>query len=231
MQKEIETAVKWWSQFLETTAKFDNGDNSHTGFITSVMASMLSENVKTTTQDKEKFEKAFTQILEEKYKTNWDENNPIFGAMYNSISVDYHPCKYLCDAVSLAGLDYDINNKFPYKTNMRVRPGFVSVSYGYGAKQEVLYTDNRITTFNIQPTENQINKYKEELKDENVFSIKINDFEKYKYSNSNYLSYSFNDWDDTKNYVYVSCLSKDAEIILKLINENIEYIELTETKE
>lgn len=58
----------------------------------------------------------------------------------------------------------------------------------------------------------------------------INDFEVLKYSNDEYLSYGFNDYDD-KDKVTIHCLTKNADEILRLINKNIEYIDLEQTKE
>jgi hypothetical protein len=51
------------------------------------------------------------------------------------IGVDYHPCRILADAASIAGIP---ETNFPWKTSMWFKDGKLTVARGYGAQLETL---------------------------------------------------------------------------------------------
>jgi hypothetical protein len=124
MEKELSVAVAWWADRLRELAKQDNGD-AMTGALMGLLASRMrppsEEQIST-------FKVALTEAM-----------RPRMAKPYlRSIVCDYHPDPALREAAEKAGIEADCP-PFPIKTGMRIEPGRVSVRYGYGAEEQVLY--------------------------------------------------------------------------------------------
>lgn len=119
--KTARRAAELWKKML-TNPKFDNGDDSVTGFMTASLASMIPTNTTEELLD------AFVEKLVEKIMTP-SAHNPDFHDSSN-LSVDYGPCQALADSAKAVGL----NCQFPWKTSTRVYSDEVHVRHGYGAE-------------------------------------------------------------------------------------------------
>ena len=123
MKKETaQKAAKWWADRLRSPAKLDNGDDSSTGAMTLMMATMLQtkERTRLDTAKIDAFEKELTQL--------------ILDSGYLTISVDYGPDWMLMQASEKAGLDLGMCT-LPWKTTMWLnRDDTIKVAEGYRAE-------------------------------------------------------------------------------------------------
>jgi hypothetical protein len=136
MKEQIKVAVKWWGNQLRHTAKQDVGDD-----MLNLTMTALSPKMEITEAQIQQFEELLNVDLLNKYKGNWYEDDPMRGGYYRTITTDYHPEGFLYNAAIAAGMKACCP-PFPAKTCMRVDPDKVSVSCGYGAKEEILWTKN-----------------------------------------------------------------------------------------
>lgn len=145
-----ELASAWWSKVIQNP-KFDNGDMSRTGAISSVISKML---VKKLNEDQiSNFKQKLKEIILEHIKD--DDYTFILG-------VDYGPCRYLTTAAEYAGVS--INN-FPIKTSMWISRNHLMVSYGYCAKREILYANKNYYLNRIKSCERMLRDYKHKSDD------------------------------------------------------------------
>ncbi len=134
--RQIEVAVEWWARVLEnpkfqTLSPEERRDPASRGaaaaemIATAFHESPLSEQL-------EKFKEELAKGLRNasKHERRW-------------LSVDYGPCGLLGDAAERAGMVVGIQT-FPWKTCMRLDDGRVSVSYGYRAEEETLYSPEEV---------------------------------------------------------------------------------------
>lgn len=135
MEKEIDVAVNWWArQLVSDDLKHDNGVFEH-----NVLAEMATETIPKPTKEELK---EFKEVLRTNIKQMLDNKN-----IYNKvINVDYHPDQYLADAyrktISKSNKMLDDGFlAFPFKTMMWIEKGEVSVSKGYRAPVEIIYTE------------------------------------------------------------------------------------------
>lgn len=124
MEKQIEVAVNWWASQLATRTKQDNGD-AVTGMLMGMLANTYAM---PTAAQVETFKAALTEEL--KVETQ----KPYFQGIHN----DYGADKLLRKAATASGIEANCP-PFPIKTNMWIRPEYVSVRHGYGAEEEVLW--------------------------------------------------------------------------------------------
>jgi hypothetical protein len=118
-ERIIDKAVEIWKGLLKNP-KFDNGDNTPTGGMASIMAKMIPGNADD--ENLEAFGKYLKEsLMEEKYG--------------GYLSVDYGPCEKLNSAAEKAGLKV----QFPWKTNMNIWSDWLYLSYGYGAESVYYY--------------------------------------------------------------------------------------------
>ena len=115
----IAAAVDWWKNTL-TSPKMDNGDAQMDLFMALLGSSLTRGNT----------EEAIAKFCEELIKLLLSESKN--GRDTFNLDVDYGPGEYLYDAAKNAG----VRLQFPCKTNMRITPQKVSVSYGYCAPWE-----------------------------------------------------------------------------------------------
>ena len=125
--KEVaEQIANWWADKICGRVKFDNGDDSETGFMTSMLATMLAK--PTTDEQREKFVKALSGRIE--------------GKEYLMLSVDYHPDEILRESAEEAGIS---EGNFPWKTYVIMDRCFgeegyrIRARHGYCAEPEILY--------------------------------------------------------------------------------------------
>lgn len=122
----VKVAIDWWANAI-ISPKFDNGEA-----LPGVLSLLLTGAGKEYSQEEIKiFKNALAKgIVEEMNKLN-----------HCSLDVDYHPCRVLADAGNLIGVNSMTG--YPCKTNMRITEQEVSVSAGYGASWEILWTTTK----------------------------------------------------------------------------------------
>lgn len=120
----IAAAVNWWKNAL-TSPKMDNGDPTMGLFMTLLGSSIARSNT----------EEAIAKFCEELSKQLCEESKNGQDAFY--LIVDYGPGRYLRDACERA----DVNLQFPCKTYMAITRQKVSVSCGYQAPEEEIWSD------------------------------------------------------------------------------------------
>lgn len=115
----VDRAVALWRKML-ACPKYDNGDPSAVGFITSTMAAMLPSNVSEERLD------AFCGHLR-----TWLTTPGPRGDFYpkQSLHVDYHPDEGLRMSAALAALTME----FPWKTSMWLYGDHLHVRAGYSS--------------------------------------------------------------------------------------------------
>lgn len=123
MRKAAEVASQWWSEVVGNP-KFDNGDNSVVGLL--VNASNTSNVEFVTEEQVVRFRECLAQLVDAEFEKG----------LACILTVDYSPNLHLQKAAKECGIS---QNNFPHKTTMWVYEGYVSVSYGYGADEEILY--------------------------------------------------------------------------------------------
>ena len=119
----IAAAVNWWKNTL-ASPKMDNGDSQMDLFMALLGSSLTRGNT----------EEAIAKFCEELSKLLCEESKN--GRDTFHLDVDYGPGEYLYDAAEKAG----VRLQFPCKTNMQITPQKVSVSYGYCAPWEDVWT-------------------------------------------------------------------------------------------
>jgi hypothetical protein len=132
MNKQIaQVAAKWWADHLRHGSSMDNGDDSETGAMTMIMATLLNREslAKRKPQDADNFETALVDVLTEK------ETRHTF-----CMGVDYDPDYTLCQAADKAGIKLGMGD-MPWKTLMWIDTNTIKVAEGYRAAPVVIYTD------------------------------------------------------------------------------------------
>lgn len=129
MEKEIETAVRWWSDSLQGRgpAKYNNGDTSNIGFMMMALATMAADAAPVAANQYTAFEASLRRLLTEAAEA---------GRTTINLMTDYGPGGLLADAMEEAKVSFD---KAPWKTYMTVEQDQVTVSAGYRAPTETLY--------------------------------------------------------------------------------------------
>ena len=120
-EKVIEVAVNWWADKIGNKYRHSNGDNSPASVMACLMADMSHK--KPTPEQIDTFKSELKKRIEEEYAKI---ENREYGRIW--LSCDYAPCKTLYEAAIIAGVN-ELN--FPFKTNMCITKGEVTVSDGY----------------------------------------------------------------------------------------------------
>lgn len=128
-EEQIQVASKWWREKLERP-KFDNGDQSNTGAMCSILASLASAKQAPTQEQLD----AFEQNLKEEMQSYRQLVCP-----WLTYQVDYGPDPHLSKAAASAGITDNLC-AFPWKTNMDIWPDRIEVKCGYGAPWETIWT-------------------------------------------------------------------------------------------
>ncbi len=134
MQKQIDTAVRWWGNQLRTIAPQNNGDAEQSGIAT-VFAFELGK------QDETRviaFEDSLKILLVKHLSKTWEPDEPGRGSYLRVIACDYAPSSVLREAAIAGGIKPHCP-PFPMKTVMWINPDEVSVSCGYGASPEQIW--------------------------------------------------------------------------------------------
>lgn len=126
----ISKAVDIWCKKLFVPI-FDNGDNSVHGGMTNMLATMNIQNDKAGIDDMPARVEMFRGILTAELHRLRD--SPYFPYW---LDVDYGPCKVLRDAADKAGIP---QSQFSCKSSVVMRPGRLSVRFGYGAPNTNYY--------------------------------------------------------------------------------------------
>lgn len=95
-----------------------------------LMAMMVSSKSSISKEQIDTFKKALADIIVEQLESSYYEEC--------RLGVDYHPDMLLYSAAQKAGINDDMG--FPWKTNMCISKEKVSVSAGYAAPWETLWT-------------------------------------------------------------------------------------------
>lgn len=117
-EEVMKLAADFWCERIFGSARQDNGDNSDTGFLGMMMASMLkTDSMKK--QDSSVRDKAWN-LIAEYYGKVFDKTLP--NRFEDELSVDYHPCEALYNILKEAGVnERDINCIVPVKTSLALR--------------------------------------------------------------------------------------------------------------
>ena len=115
-------AAKWWSDKLKSNSH-SNGDDSFASVMAGIMADYLADKNCVSEEQYGTFETCLIDRIIE----------------YDRIvlSCDYGPDPELAEAAERAGID---RGKFPWKTSMYINNDEISVSDGYRARREVIYS-------------------------------------------------------------------------------------------
>lgn len=113
-EQQIQIACNWWLSTFEKP-KFDNGDTSLIGGMTTMLAALAVQPV--TEQQKQTFKELLTKGLKEDPRG------------YTDLASDYNPAAFLGRIMEKAGISL---NNCPWKTYMVFKGGKVYVAYGYG---------------------------------------------------------------------------------------------------
>lgn len=137
MEKEIQVAAKWWADQLRTKARQDNGDFMHNA----MMAILTRQQQPIEKQKGDLFEAKLIELLtkERNERQSATNVNEYYRNGMSCLSVDYGADLTLRKAAEEAGVDIDM--RLPVKTNMWIEQGKVSVSCGYRAPIEILYSE------------------------------------------------------------------------------------------
>jgi len=115
-----ERAAAWWANQLRGNAKLDHGDDSNTGLLTIMLATILQE------QEARQREGSAVDRFERELMKAIIEEEPW------CISVDYHPDQLLTKAAEKSGINLGMAS-LPWKTNMWIEDDTIRVSCGYRA--------------------------------------------------------------------------------------------------
>ncbi len=127
MREEARAAAKWWAEVLRGPPLQDNGDLAQS-MIGSIAASRSPELAE---EELGAFEEVLAGEIERK------ASNSLL------VTTDYGPDPFLALVLDKTGKDIGgprgavvenaVKNRLPWKTAMRIEPGLVEVSRGYGA--------------------------------------------------------------------------------------------------
>ena len=120
MKESFDKAINWWADKISKRAAHSNGDSSTSSVMACIFADMGYK------QPTEEQLKIFREELRNQLEQEYTECN---GTWDIFLGCDYGPGLILSKAAKKAGIN-ELN--FPFKTNMRIRPGGeVLVSDGY----------------------------------------------------------------------------------------------------
>lgn len=107
IKNEIQAAVKWWSNILQSPTNHDNGE-----IFLSFKRNLMSTSLEPLTEEQIKtFEHFLAFSVKDAYQESW--NNKLW------INVDYHPCDILEFPTDQAQIK-DQSLRFPVKTSMYI---------------------------------------------------------------------------------------------------------------
>jgi len=130
MEQEITAAVEWWASQLTQRPINQTGDKEVDFSLFSFSSFITVQPL--TDQQIETFKAALRDKLEALSTTDED--------LY--LVCDYEPKDMLEAAADEAGIT-EQNHRFPMKTNMWIDPGCVTVSCGYAAPVQTIYSSAR----------------------------------------------------------------------------------------
>lgn len=114
----MKLAADFWCERIFDSSRQDNGDNSSTGCLSMMMASMLKTD-SMRKQDSSVRDKAW-YLIAEYYGKVFDKTLP--NRFEDGLSVDYHPCGALYNILKEAGVnEIDIDCIVPIKTYLSLR--------------------------------------------------------------------------------------------------------------
>jgi hypothetical protein len=142
-QKTARIASEWWAKVI-SNPKFDVGDDSLGGILAETGAKSLTSVVQSEQQQ------TFASILFRKIVSNLENGINV------DLDVDYGASRMLIESAKEAGIN---TANFPWKTNMTLEDGFVSVSYGSRASHEILYETKAYWQKQIDFVTNKMEEY------------------------------------------------------------------------
>lgn len=149
-------AAEWWADKI-IDPKMDMGEYTVSALFAMSMAKALVKPVNNET--KEVFILNLSQIIEQKLNE----------CQSTILDVDYGPCGELRQAAKQSGIS---ESNFPIKTVMWIDRNRISVRYGYGAKEEYIYSNKEHWKQQIVASKECIERYQKGdyltwIKDEN----------------------------------------------------------------
>lgn len=127
-----EAAARWWAGVLQDP-KLDNGDDSP------MMALLINMSKNEIPGQPSEGLGRFTAILAEELNKRLAEADEYTTRYGISLGVDYGPDATLGDCAQRAGLRCGVTD-WPWKTRMHVKSDEITVRYGYGAGEEIVWT-------------------------------------------------------------------------------------------
>lgn len=123
-----EVAAKWWADKLRNVGPghFNNGDDSSTGGIGMMLATMLASKTQASNEKIDLFEKKLAETIKEEVE---DRDSM-------TLSVDYGPDRVLGRLAEECAVS---TNGFPWKTTMWIDKENVSVSSGYRSPEKTIF--------------------------------------------------------------------------------------------
>lgn len=156
LEKEIAAATEWWADKVCGLCKFDNGDDSSTGGVTAMLATLAKGSAPRPDEDQRaKFVAALSEIILKEAVRHTKAGRDL-SDFRMTLDVDYGPCCELSDAADVAGIT---GNQFPWKTVMWIHKGDVAVRYGYGADETPLYLDDAGLAKRVKYAREQADEY------------------------------------------------------------------------
>jgi len=133
-EKELIIAAKWWGEAIRSP-RFENDINPT---IASVFATLHAEesHFSFTPEQIKIFQEKIIENLKSRIKTS---------PRRICIGIDYGPGKMFSEAFEAMNTRQNSSFCFPWKTNMWIKPGYVSVSCGYRAEIQDIYLNSDFT--------------------------------------------------------------------------------------
>ncbi len=122
-------AAKWWADKVKNVNPYNfvNGGKNDMDFIVTIVATMSAMSTQPATENIDKFEERLAEIVKERVEAHG----------YVKLSVDHIPDQILGNLAHETGVS---TNRFPWNTTMWIEPNKVSVSMGYAAPVENIFT-------------------------------------------------------------------------------------------
>lgn len=141
-------AARWWADCLRVgeapsvmeQAGWEPKQSLEGMMVDGMLKTLIDHAEKLTAEEIDRFEEKLSLIIQKGYGPGYGRDSRF------RISVDYGPDRFITDALRFAGIDVHktrADSRFPLKTDMYITDECVSVSAGYRAPNEVLYTSKR----------------------------------------------------------------------------------------
>ena len=164
----IYRAVELWCRKLKEPV-FDNGDNSHTGLLTNILADNIIQCDKSKIDDLDERINKFKEILTKKLIALRDDDSGLFPKW---LDVDYHPCKILTDSANIANIPLSL---FSCKSTVNIEHDKIRASFGYAAPYVYHYPlpDGKWLITTITANNEEMQRIFENVMSDNVLGLEV----------------------------------------------------------